>query len=131
MAQLPWPAILLASVLAFPLGYLWYGPLFGKVWWHETGLSPEKASASSSPAILGLALLFNIVAAAVLAAIIGPSPGLGRAVSVGASVGLGLVATSYAVSYLFAQRSTALLLIDGGYMAARFLLFGLVLGLMV
>ena len=44
-------------------------------------------------------------------------------------VGIGLVAASYGINYQFAQRSFKLWLIDGGYHAVQFLLFGIVFGL--
>jgi hypothetical protein len=44
-------------------------------------------------------------------------------------VGFCFVAASFAVNYLFAQRSLKLWLIDGGYHTLQFIVFGLVLGL--
>lgn len=44
-------------------------------------------------------------------------------------VGLGFIATSFGVNYLFAQRSMKLWLIDAGYVTVQFTVMGLVLGL--
>ena len=60
---------------------------------------------------------------------LGPAPVLSEALVYGLSAGLCLVATSFGINYQFANRSTLLLLIDGGYHTAQFTLYGLVLGL--
>jgi hypothetical protein len=36
-----WTAILVATVANFIVGFLWYTPLFGKVWAKEMGMSPD------------------------------------------------------------------------------------------
>jgi len=51
------------------------------------------------------------------------------AVSRGLVFGLGIVAASFGINYSFASRSPRLWLIDGGYHATQFVLFGMVLGL--
>ena len=45
-------------------------------------------------------------------------------------VGIGLVAASFGINYQFAQRSFKLWMIDGGYHAMQFLLFGAVFGVL-
>lgn len=36
-----WLAVLAASVSAFVVGGLWYGPIFGKAWSNVTGITDE------------------------------------------------------------------------------------------
>ena len=55
----------------------------------------------------------------------GAWPGL----QTGLLIGLCVVATSFGINYLFANRPAAALSIDGGYHVAQFAAFGLVLGL--
>ena len=38
-------AILIAAVAGFMVGGLWYGPLFGKTWQREIGLSDDDIEA--------------------------------------------------------------------------------------
>ena len=66
----------------------------------------------------------------VLGLYLGPDPGLAFSVAVGAAAGIFWVATSLAINYLFEGRSAALMLINGGYHAVRFTLFGLAFGLL-
>ena len=42
MSDLSPLATLVASVLAFALGGLWYGPLFGNAWMAEHGFTKEQ-----------------------------------------------------------------------------------------
>jgi hypothetical protein len=125
-----WLAILIAALAPFVLGYLWYGPLFGKAWQKEAGLDDAAIARGNMPMIFGLTFVLNVVAAIVLAQLLGPRPSLGNAVWLGALLGFGLVAGSYCVSYLFAQRSFALMAIDGLYMAARVVLIAIVLAVL-
>ena len=47
----------------------------------------------------------------------------------GLLVGAGLVAASFGINYQFANRSTVMWLIDGGYHTVQFVIYGLVIGL--
>ena len=58
-----------------------------------------------------------------------PGTGALAGLQTGVLVGLCVVATSFGVNYMFANRPAAALLIDGGYHVAQFAAFGLVLGL--
>jgi hypothetical protein len=79
--------------------------------------------------VFGISFAFSLIAAFVFAWWLGAAPSLDAALKAGAMAGLGLVATSFGINYQFAQRSFKLWLIDGGYHAAQFLIFGLILGL--
>ncbi len=66
-------AILGAAVVTFILGWLWHGPLFGKVWVKLSNITPEqiekgKADMKSGKMLKSmiLALIFCIITAAVL-----------------------------------------------------------------
>ena len=120
-------AVLVAAVSSFLLGGVWYGPLFGKAWNAAAGMDPQKQGHPAK--IFGGAFVFSLVAAAVFAWFLGPQPPLSFAVCRGALIGFGLVAASFGINYLFAQRGVRLWLIDGGYHTVQFALFGLVLGL--
>ena len=120
-------AVLVAAVSSFLLGGIWYGPLFGKAWNAVAGMAPQKQGHPAK--IFGGAFVFSLLAAAVFAWFLGPQPPLAFAVCRGVLVGFGLVAASFGINYLFAQRGARLWLIDGGYHTVQFALFGLVLGL--
>ena len=127
-------AALLAAVSSFFLGGLWYSKaLFGPAWGRASGITPEAMHAAHShrhPArVFGVSFLFSLVAAIAFAWILGPNPALGHAICLGAIVGAAFVAACFGINYQFADRTTALWLIDGGYHTVQFIIFGLILGL--
>lgn len=120
-------AVMAAALSSFLLGGIWYGPLFGKTWNTAAGMDPQKQGHPGK--IFGGAFVFSLIAATVFAWLLGPAPDLAKAVCTGALAGIGLVAASFGINYLFAQRGTTLWLIDAGYHTLQFTLFGLILGL--
>ena len=48
MVPINYLAVLLSGVAAMILGFLWYGPLFGKEWARLMGWTPEKMAAMKS-----------------------------------------------------------------------------------
>ena len=119
--------VLLAAVSSFVVGGLWYSPLlFGKTWNAENG---GPAGTGHPAKVFGVSFAFSLLAAACFAVLVGPSPSLESSVTLGALVGIGLVAASFGINYQFAQRTFKLWLIDGGYHAVQFLLFCVVFGL--
>ena len=128
-----WAAVL-AAVSSFFLGGLWYSKaLFGPAWGRAAGIDPEKMRDEQShrhPArVFGVSFVFSVIAALAFAWLLGPNPELGHAIRLGAIVGACFVAACFGINYQFADRRTALWLIDGGYHTVQFILFGLILGL--
>lgn len=131
MPPIDWIASLVAAVSAFVLGGLWYSPvLFAKSWQKDTGLSDEQLNAASKGRIFGGAFVLCLLAAIVFSMFLGPDPSLALGVGAGASAGIFWVAGSFGVNYLFELKPLRLWLINGGYHAVQFTLYGLVFGLM-
>jgi hypothetical protein len=129
--QVDYLAIFLAALSAFVLGGLWYSPmLFAKPWMRLSGQSEETLKSGSPAMIFGGAFLLSLIAAFVFAMFLGPAPGLQFATSAGFAAGLGWVAASLGILYLFERRPLGLWLINGGYVTLQFTLYGLILGLM-
>ena len=124
-------ATLVATVLGFVLGALWYGPLFGKAWLAAVGLTEEAIRRDFSPGrTYGTTFVLSLVGAYVFGLFVGPNPGRAFATAAGAAAGVCWVATSLATNDLFERRASGLTLINGGYHAVRFTLIGLVFGLL-
>ncbi len=124
-------ATLLATVLGFMLGALWYGPLFGSRWMAEIGLTTQEIQKDFNPAkTYGITFVLGFVAAYVFGLYVGPNPGRAFSIVAGAAAGLCWVATSLATNYLFERRSITLIAINGGYHVVRFALIGLAFGLL-
>lgn len=121
-------AVFLAALSSFLLGGLWYSPaLFGRMWNTENG---GEKQAGHPAKVFGISFIFSLAAAAAFGLWLGPSPSIEAALRAGLLAGVGFVACSFGINYQFAQRSFKLWLIDGGYHAAQFIVFGLVFGLL-
>ena len=131
MPPVDWIGVLVSTVAAFVLGGLWYSPaLFAKPWQQDTGLSDEQLNAANKGKIFGGSFVLFAIGAIVFSMFIGPDPSLGFAVGAGASVGIAWVAFSFGVNYLFELKPFRLFLINGGYNAVQFTLFGVIFGLL-
>lgn len=129
MMEANWIGIIAASVSAFMLGGIWYGPLFGKKWQVLAGLSDEDVANANMAKVFGLAFLLTFAAAFVFAMFLGPEVTAEQGALYGFSAGLFWVAGTMGINYLFAQRPLGQWLIDGGYATLMFTLFGLLIGL--
>lgn len=124
-------ASIVAAFSAFILGGLWYSPvLFAKPWQQDTGLSDEQLNAANKGKIFGVSFLFCLLAAVVFSMFLGPDPSVAFGVGAGAAAGIFWVAGSFGVNYQFELKPARLLMINGGYHAVQFTLYGLVFGLM-
>ena len=129
MANINYWAVLIAALSSFLLGGFWYSAaLFGKVWKREAGREDEVKHGHPAK-VFGVSFLFALISAAAFAWWLGPTPPIGDALQKGTVAGVGFVAACFGINYQFADRSTLMWLIDGGYHAVQFLLFGLILGL--
>ena len=79
-------------------------PLFKHAWCREAGVDPDKPNGHPA-AVFGGAFVLSLVAAAVFAVFLGAAPPVASSVGAGLAVGLGWVATSFGINYLFAGRS--------------------------
>ena len=131
MFEVNFLAVALAALSAFLLGGLWYSPLlFANRWMALTGQSAERLKSGSMAMIFGGAFLLNLIAAFVLAAFLGPDPGVEFASAAGFAVGLCWVTASLGVNYLFERRPLGLWLINGSYFTLQFTAMGAILGAM-
>ena len=133
MLEISWLATLVATVLAFALGGLWYGPLFGKAWMAEHGFTEQQLAKDFNPAkTYGLTAVLAALSAIVFGiflSMLGEHSAL-FAAGFGFTAGLFWVAFSIGTNYLFERSSLKLFLINGGYHVVRFSLMGSAFGLL-
>ena len=123
-------ATLVATVVGFVLGALWYGPLFGRAWMRAAGTTADALGRDVNAArTYAVTFVLGLIASYVFGLYLGPDPGRAFAVVLGAAAGLFWVATALATNYLFERRPIMLIVINGGYHAVRFTLIGLAFGL--
>jgi hypothetical protein len=127
-AHLNWIAVLIAALAGFAVGGIWYGPLFGKAWMRESGVTKDNARAVNMPILYGTVLLLNVITASSLAMFIGPTGTWRFGLFAGFMTGATFIATALGVIYLFESRSLRLWLINAGYQTVIFSLMGVILG---
>lgn len=64
-------AVLVSGVAAMVIGFLWYGPVFGKVWVGLMGWTPEKMEEMKKKGGMGMAYGAQFVAALVMGYVLG------------------------------------------------------------
>jgi hypothetical protein len=128
-AEINWLSVLVAALLAFGIGGLWYSPvLFSKVWQKELKLSDEEIKNASMPLVFGTSFVLNFIAAVMLDLFIGKESTLLSGIQAGLLVSIAWIATALGINYLFARKSLKLFLIDAGYFVTFFVVMGAVLG---
>jgi len=124
-----WIAAVVAGILGFMPGALWYSPvLFLNAWQRETGLTGQEKGLPF-PARLATGTALSIVAALAFAFLLGPWPTLKFAVAAALAVGIAFITTAFGIQYVFEGKSVKLTLINGGYHVVQFLIYAVILGL--
>ena len=123
-----WIAILGASVSAFVVGGIWYGPLFGKAWMAAFSFTEENLAGRNMGKVFGIAFLLTVVAAINLEMFIGPDGTLAFGTMAGFAAGFGWVAMFLGILYLFEGRSMQAFTINAGYCVVALTLMGAILG---
>jgi hypothetical protein len=129
--KINWLAVLVAVVLQFALGFLWYGPLFGDPWMEMVGLDP--ATVEANPPGAGV-WISNIIAAALSMLVLAwlfvklNVKTLVRGIWIGFVIGFVFVLMSIMVSGFYADSPYWLAWITGGNTTVGLMLGGAVLG---
>ncbi|MBI4132648.1 MAG: DUF1761 domain-containing protein [Candidatus Sungbacteria bacterium] len=139
MPQVPinYLAVLAAAIASFVLGFLWYGPLFGKQWKNLMGFTDESMKAMKMTPLSSMigGFITSLVMSYVLAhALIFAARYLGTTgISAGLMAGfwnwLGFVATVTLGAVLWEGKSWKLWLLNNGYWLLSLLGMGVILAL--
>jgi hypothetical protein len=128
-SKLNYLAVVAAAASAFVIGGAWYAPaLFGNAWMKAAGLDLVALRARKMGAVFTGAFLLSLVMSLNLAAFLAGPPNLAWGIGAGALAGVGWVAASMGITYLFEARPLKLFLIDAGYHALTFMVMGGILG---
>lgn len=127
-------AVVVATVVNFAFGALWYSPvLWAKPWMAATGITAEEAPANSRAAMMGygFAALTHLVVAMALAFVVqltGAST-VAHGLVLGLITGAGFAATAMGPNFVFEQKSPKLYLIDAGYPVVGYLIMAIIITL--
>ncbi|MEP1093638.1 MAG: DUF1761 domain-containing protein [Cyclobacteriaceae bacterium] len=124
-----WLAVLLATISAFVVGGLWYGPLFGKAWMAEMNFTEEDLKKANMAKIYGTAFILEFVMATNLALFLYETTVFEGALY-GFLVGFGWIALAMGVNALFSRMSFKLWFINSFYFVVLFTIMGMILAVM-
>jgi hypothetical protein len=130
MEHIQWLPAIVAGVVGFGLGGIWYSPvLFAKPWMRETGVNPK--GPFRYPTVLPMAVAVGqaVVGAFVLSWLLGPAAGATQGLILGGVLGFLVVAPAIKMNDLFGQLSPTLVAIHTLFPALQYTLMGLILGL--
>ncbi|WP_046754888.1 DUF1761 domain-containing protein [Kordia jejudonensis] len=134
--EINWLALIAAALSTLVVGFLWYGPLFGKAWMKETGITEAQAQ-KGMPVRFGLSVLLAFVAVVFIymtSVVTGGEPNdphgqekfltFGHGVVHGIIVSLFIVMPALVTNALFEQKSFKYMLINVGYWIVTFAIMG-------
>lgn len=120
-------AILVAAACGFLVGGIWYGPLFGKAWQREIGMSDDDLKSANMLKIYGTSFLFSLLSAVFLGHLLSHfDSDFHRTMMISVGIALGFIAPAIGTNYLFGRKSGKLFVIDAGYWVAFYAAMGLV-----
>lgn len=121
-------AIIVATVLSFLLGGLWYSDaLFGRIYRAGIGKRPEELGGAALPLTLNFvtALITAIVFAELIRRLNLQTAGEGLAF--GLAIGIGIIGASMASDFAFNRFSLAFFLVEAGYRVVLSVIMGVLL----
>ncbi|TMJ04010.1 MAG: DUF1761 domain-containing protein [Bacillati bacterium ANGP1] len=124
-----WVAIVIAAIAQFIIGWVWYGPLFGKTWMSMMGMSQQSMSREGMGKTMTLTFIGSLVTAAVLSMLVGwmGAKTLGAGIAAGFWAWLGFVATVTLGGVLFAKMSWNLYILNNAYQLVSLAVMGAIL----
>ncbi|MDP4198685.1 MAG: DUF1761 domain-containing protein [Bacteroidota bacterium] len=131
MANINWLAVLVASLVFFFFGSLWYQVLFRKLWARESGIKMDNPPSGSAMMKMMLkSFLGNLLTVIAVALLISYAHGGGcvRSMKIGAVAGFGIAGGSLWINYNWHGKSATLWAIDIGYMTIGCVLAAAIVG---
>ena len=124
-----WVAIVIAAIAQFIIGWVWYGPLFGKTWMSMMGMSQQSMSREGMGKTMTLTFIGSLVTAAVLSMLVGwmGAKTLGAGIAAGFWAWIGFVATVTLGGVLFAKMSWNLYILNNAYQLVSLAVMGAIL----
>ena len=130
IASINYWAVLVAALSAFFIGWIWYGPLFGKLWMKLNNFTEEniKEGGMSMPLIMGINFAAVIVSAFGMAMFFGSEVDMMFGISAGLIIAIFWIATSRLNDVLYERKPLGLYFINVGYNLVIYALMGAILG---
>lgn len=130
-------AVVVAAAVQMALGFLWYGPLFGKQWIKLMGLSMEKLKAMTSSSGMTKTYILSAIGSLVMSYVLAHSlvfassylqvSGLAAGFTAGFWNWLGFIAPVTLGSVLWEGKSWPLWILNNAYYLVSLLIMGAIL----
>jgi hypothetical protein len=119
-----------ATVAGNLLGGLWYSPvLFGKPWAKANGIKLGQYDGNANvPGIFISSFILQLLAASMIAGLLGTNAGGADGAQFGAIIALCFVFTAMGMTNLFERRPIHLILINSFYHIVSFTIMGFIIG---
>jgi len=127
--SISWLAVIVAAIVKFAIGAVWYQPLFGKRWGKLMKV-PEGATADGMTQALIVGFVGDLIMAYVLARFVAHygDAGIGGGLLVAFMAWLGFVATLMAGQIYYEKKPMELIAINAGYQLVGLLVMGAIFG---
>lgn len=126
-------AVLVAAVVSFLLGAIWYGPIFGKKWQIEVGMKEEDFKKMNMVETYGTSFILMVIMSFAMAFLFTAAGEGGMnwnsGLTIGLLIGFGFAGTSMGINYTYQNKSFSLWMIDAFYQIIFLGLMGLIHGL--
>lgn len=121
--------VLIATLVCYFFGFVWYGMLFEKSWTALSGITPEMAAKGGEAASMVFGLVNTAIAVFGLAWLIArtQTKGLAPGLITGLAVGAFFALTTRALGFIYAGGNVGLIPIDFGYLLILYGLAGAIL----
>lgn len=124
-------AIGVATLAAFMVGGLWFGPLFSKPWMAELGLTKDYTGGRSMAMLFGWTLALEAVSAFFLGHLLAHVASSARTtMMISTGIALGFISPAICINYLYQGRSLKLMAIECGHWIAVYAAMGGVFALL-
>ena len=132
-ADVNYLAVILAALVAQPLGFLWYGPGLGQRWMSLRDYSEEEIQGDASPGVYILPVVASVLIAYGLARLcdMTGADSVGECIAIAVFCWAGFAATVAAMQINFAptaRNKPALFAIEGGFYLVMFVVAGAIIG---
>jgi hypothetical protein len=133
-------AILIAAIASMVIGFLWYGPIFGKKWiammgWSEEQITEAKKKGMAKSYVLNfigsLVMSYVLAHALIFASAYMKVDGVSAGVTVGLWNWLGFIAPVTLGAVLWERRPWKLWVLNNGYYAVALVIMGIILAIWV
>jgi hypothetical protein len=130
-------AVIVAAIASMVIGFLWYGPVFGKMWsrlmgWSEQAMADMKAKGGMGSSYLimfigSLVMAYVLAHSLIFAATFTQTSGVSAGLVVGFWNWLGFIAPVTLGSVLWEKKSWKLWILNNAYYLVTLLVMGIIL----